>query len=102
MFLFLLTIIMTVFLHSFLHLPPVVGMMLGLALLGLLTNHIKKHEKRQKSFNPMLGADTGGGYKVDIMEHIARAEWDTLLFFYGIILCVGGIAQFGYLALVSK
>jgi PAS domain S-box-containing protein len=37
----------------------------------------------------------------DIMKRIARAEWDTLLFFYGVILCVGGLAQFGYLGLVS-
>ena len=32
---------------------------------------------------------------------MARAEWDTLLFFYGVILCVGGLSQFGYLAMVS-
>ena len=38
----------------------------------------------------------------DIMEKISRAEWDTLLFFYGVILCVGGLAQFGYLALISN
>ncbi len=38
----------------------------------------------------------------DLMKRIARAEWDTLLFFYGVILCVGGISQFGYLALVSN
>ena len=25
----------------------------------------------------------------DLMKKIARAEWDTLLFFYGVILCVG-------------
>jgi len=37
----------------------------------------------------------------DIMKRIARAEWDTLLFFYGVILCVGGLAQFGYLGMVS-
>lgn len=37
----------------------------------------------------------------DLMTRIARAEWDTLLFFYGVILCVGGLAQFGYLGLVS-
>jgi PAS domain S-box-containing protein len=37
----------------------------------------------------------------DIMKRIARAEWDTLLFFYGVILCVGGLSQFGYLGLVS-
>ena len=33
---------------------------------------------------------------------MARAEWDTLLFFYGVILCVGGLSQFGYLATVSQ
>ncbi len=37
----------------------------------------------------------------DLMKRIARAEWDTLLFFYGVILCVGGLAQFGYLGIVS-
>ena len=38
----------------------------------------------------------------DLMKRIARAEWDTLLFFYGVILCVGGLSQFGYLGLVSN
>ncbi len=47
-----------------------------------------EHQKRTRQF--------------DIMESIAHAEWDTLLFFYGVILCVGGLAQFGYLALVSE
>jgi len=37
----------------------------------------------------------------DLMKRIARAEWDTLLFFYGVILCVGGLAEFGYLGLLS-
>ncbi|RJQ80085.1 MAG: PAS domain-containing protein [Desulfobacteraceae bacterium] len=38
----------------------------------------------------------------DIMKRIAQAEWDTLLFFYGVILCVGGLSQFGYLAAISN
>jgi PAS domain S-box-containing protein len=38
----------------------------------------------------------------DIMKNISRAEWDTLMFFYGVIICVGGIAQFGYLNLISS
>lgn len=37
----------------------------------------------------------------DMMRTVSRAEWDTLLFFYGVILCVGGLSQFGYLAAVS-
>jgi len=38
----------------------------------------------------------------DIMKKVARAEWDTLMFFYGVILCVGGLAQFGYLTAISQ
>ena len=37
----------------------------------------------------------------DLMQRVAQAEWDTLLFFYGVILCVGGLSQFGYLAMIS-
>ncbi|MGL6011361.1 MAG: sodium:proton antiporter NhaD, partial [Shewanella oncorhynchi] len=32
----------------------------------------------------------------------SRAEWDTLLFFYGVVLCVGGLGFMGYLSLVSE
>ena len=38
----------------------------------------------------------------DIMKNVSRAEWDTLLFFYGVILCVGGLSQFGYLNMISS
>lgn len=37
----------------------------------------------------------------DIFEVLRRSEWDTLLFFYGIILSVGGLAQIGYLSKLS-
>jgi len=37
-----------------------------------------------------------------MMERVARAEWDTLLFFYGVILGVGGLAEFGYLTVFSE
>lgn len=43
---------------------------------------------------------SGDGY-FDVMRQLARVEWDTLLFFYGVMLCVGGLAQFGYLAKLS-
>jgi Na+/H+ antiporter NhaD/arsenite permease-like protein len=36
-----------------------------------------------------------------VFDVIARAEWDTLLFFYGVLLCVGGLATMGYLAWAS-
>jgi Na+/H+ antiporter NhaD/arsenite permease-like protein len=37
----------------------------------------------------------------DIFHNVARAEWDTLLFFYGVVLCVGGLGFIGYLELAS-
>jgi len=33
---------------------------------------------------------------------VARAEWDTLLFFCGVVLSVGGLGFLGYLALASE
>jgi Na+/H+ antiporter NhaD/arsenite permease-like protein len=38
----------------------------------------------------------------DIMERVSHAEWDTLLFFYGVIMCVAGLSQFGYMAIISE
>ncbi|GAG94444.1 unnamed protein product, partial [marine sediment metagenome] len=38
----------------------------------------------------------------DIFNKIKRAEWDTLFFFYGVILCVGGLASIGYLDVASN
>ena len=35
----------------------------------------------------------------NIYNNLRRAEWDTLMFFYGVIMCVGGLGAFGYLAL---
>ena len=38
----------------------------------------------------------------DIFNHIARVEWDTLLFFYGVIMSVAGLGFLGYLSVVSE
>ncbi len=40
--------------------------------------------------------------RFDIFAKLARAEWDTMMFFYGIILCVGGLGTLGYLGLLSQ
>lgn len=37
----------------------------------------------------------------DVFNRVARAEWDTLLFFYGVVMCVGGLGYMGYLELMS-
>ena len=47
-----------------------------------------------------MGDSTERGY--DFFNRLARAEWDTLLFFYGVVLCVGGLGFIGYLELASS
>ena len=38
----------------------------------------------------------------DVFRPVARAEWDRLLFFYGVVSCVGALGFMGYLALTSE
>ncbi len=95
--LFLLTITITVTGHQVFHLPPVFGMMTGLSLLQFFGYYLKRADHRQ----PALGG-VGQVVPFDVFRRIAQAEWDTLLFFYGVLMCVGGLAAFGYMALVSE
>ncbi|MCK5698144.1 MAG: sodium:proton antiporter NhaD [Gammaproteobacteria bacterium] len=107
--LFLFTIAMAVSFHNFLHLPPVLGMMTGLGLLKFFAFYLKKKaasdEKaevaiKEAVLNTEIEPKTEKE-KYDIFGILARAEWDTLMFFYGVILCVGGLGTLGYLALIS-
>ena len=86
----LLTIVTAVSFHNFLHLPPVFGMMTGLAYLQLYSFYIKISVKDIEE------------QKYDFFENVARVEWDTLLFFFGVILSVGGLGFIGYLEYVSE
>ena len=90
-FLGLLTIFSAVNFHNILHLPPMLGMMFGLGLLGIYSFYLKI------TFNPSVEDE-----KFDFFRKVSRAEWDTLLFFFGVILSVGGLGFIGYLTLVSE
>ncbi|WP_303901277.1 sodium:proton antiporter NhaD [Thiohalomonas denitrificans] len=96
--LFLLTITTAVGFHNFLHLPPVVGMLTGLAYLQLFGFFLKKTAHLDAEREGQIGDVV----PFDIFSRVARAEWDTLFFFYGVVLCVGGLGFIGYLALTSE
>ncbi len=107
--LFILTITMAVSAHNFLHLPPVLGMMTGLGFLKFYGYYLK----RRSAFMPTdtdnpMGLDLEGvpqaapQTQFNIFKSLERAEWDTLMFFYGIILCVGGLGTLGYLGVMSQ
>jgi NhaD family Na+/H+ antiporter len=105
--LFLLTIVMAVSAHNFLHLPPVLGMMTGLGILKFYGYYLRRCEhataKREESEGPEVNSmDVAQRDPFDIFGIVARAEWDTLMFFYGVVLCVGGLGTIGYLSLASE
>jgi Na+/H+ antiporter NhaD/arsenite permease-like protein len=92
--LFLGTIAVTVYLDHSLHLPPFLGMMLGLGVLNFYGYFLHRHEARNQAGNETVEP-------FNIFRIFGQIEWDTLLFFYGIMLCVGGLAAVGYLGGLS-
>lgn len=103
--LFLLTIVTAVSFHNFLGLPPVIGMLTGLGYLQFFGFYLKKtHHKclARLAGDPEHDEQIGDVVPFDIFSKVARAEWDTLLFFYGVVLCVGGLGFLGYLGMASE
>ena len=91
--LFAATIATSIAVHGFLHLPAVLGMMTGLGYLQLLDYFLQLRGRRQ-------GRESD--YTFDVFRRLAAVEWDTLLFFYGVMMCVGALGLLGYLTLTSK
>ncbi len=90
--LFALTIATAVSFKNFLNLPPALGMMLGLGYLQLWSYYLRMKGIRKGDEDMVL----------DSFKEVQRVEWDTLLFFFGIIFAVGGLGVLGYLALASE
>ena len=107
--LFLLTIVTAVSVHNFLEMPPVIGMLTGLSYLQFFGFYLKKtyakdhiHPSAKDQTEMEHDGQMGDMVSFDVFNKVARAEWDTLLFFYGVVLCVGGLGFIGYLALTSE
>ncbi|HZT09206.1 MAG TPA: sodium:proton antiporter NhaD [Chloroflexota bacterium] len=121
--LFFVTIALTVSLHSFLHLPSAIGMMFGLGLLKLYSYSLNRGtaplqiDALEEVFADASDSEVDGERDIEPRAAIRRApspkplrtfelmekiEWDTLLFFYGVVLAVGGLNALGYLAKVSS
>ena len=90
--LFALTIATAVAFRNFLHLPPALGMMLGLGYLQVWSYFLQRKGARLGNDDMVLNS----------FKQIERVEWDTLLFFFGIIFAVGGLGVMGYLAMASQ
>ena len=113
--LFLMTITMAVTGHNLLHLSPVAGMMTGLGFLKLFGFYLQRRDERNAYVAKTMLMRTALAINskpseesmptrptYDIYRNLQRVEWDSLMFFYGIIMCVGGLGAFGYLAVGSE
>jgi len=101
--LFLITITIAVSFHNFLHMPPVIGMLTGLSFLQFFGYYLKKTHGKNSNATGIEQSESriGDIQPFDVFQKVARAEWDTLLFFYGVVLCVGGLGFIGYLSMAS-
>lgn len=90
--LFAFTIATAVSFRNFLHLPPAMGMMLGLGYLQAWSYFLQRKGSRLGNDDMVLNS----------FKQIERVEWDTLLFFFGILFAVGGLGVMGYLAMASE
>jgi len=108
--LFLLTIAGTVLMHHFLGIPPFLGMMTGLGVLKSYGYFLRRKELDEWTEIPTLDAENAATLSAlfkpavkpfDVFISMKRVEWDTLMFFYGIMLCFGGLGALGYLATLS-
>lgn len=95
--LFIFTIITAVCFHALFHFPPVIGMMMGLAYLQFFGFYLRKtlprslERKREiavKNHDEAALKRLGSVVPFDVFRRVSHAEWDTLLFFYGVVMCV--------------
>lgn len=107
--LFAITISLAVAFDMTLHLPAAAGMMAGLSLLQFFYYYLQKMDKAYAKKHPEelifnsasitnLASDK---IRLDIFEKVGRLEWDTLLFFYGAMMGIGGLGYIGYLDAIS-
>ncbi len=80
------TLATAVSLEQFLHIPPMWWMMFGLSILKLYSYYLKISQK----------------CKLNIFNEMRKVEYDTLMFFFGILSAVGALHFLWYLAYVTK
>ena len=123
--LFLGTIATTVAFQQVLHLPAALGMMAGLGVLKMYSYGFNRRTQGRRPeaaidemddvfarpqlrgpADPPASAAAGPGgaaaKPLDIFARLEQLEWDTLMFFFGVLLCVGGLSALGYLERLSR
>jgi len=114
--LFGVTISLAVAFDMLLHLPAAAGMMCGLSLLQFFYFYLQKNSTAripdpsefdlsldsEEINSSILAARKADDLRLDIFKKVQRLEWDTLLFFYGAMMGIGGLGFIGYLDAISQ
>ncbi len=105
--LFILTIITAILFENLLSLPPAGGMLMGLTYLKFLSFYLQKTggdtalETSEGGEARLLAEPADKKLSFDVFKQVSALEWDTMLFFYGVMVSVGGLSFIGYLTLAS-
>ena len=82
---FFITIVMTMAMNVFFSIPPVLTFLTGLSVMFLVGHWFRSNREELR-----------------MLEYIRQVEFDTLLFFLGILLLVGMLKEIGTLDLLTK
>ncbi len=82
---FIATIVLTLVINLVVRVPPLLVFMFGLSLVFMLAKFMSREESEQP-----------------IIDYIRKIEFDTLLFFLGILLVVGMLKEIGTLAYITE
>jgi Na+/H+ antiporter NhaD/arsenite permease-like protein len=109
--LFGITIGLAVGVDMLLNLPAAFGMMAGLSLLQLFIFILQKipvtrQESPLEVFRNLEHTNVTTGIakyqNIERATDVGNLDWDTLLFFYGAMLAIGGLGFIGYLDTISQ
>ena len=89
--LFAATVILAVVFQNVIGLQPALGMMMGLGLLQFWAYYLTRKAQRVQHDEMVL----------DAFAAIERIEWDTMLFFFGVMFGVAGLNALGWLTLAN-
>jgi len=107
-FLFIVTLAITVWSNVVLELPPAAGMMAGLGLIQFFSFYLTQTAKEVKGdfdyaykfFKVEVPVDNRK-QDFDVYKNVGNVEWDTLLFFYGAMMLIGALGFIGYLDMIA-
>ena len=82
---FIATILLTLVINLVVHVPPLLVFMFGLSIVFMLAKFMSREEAEEP-----------------IIDYIRKIEFDTLLFFLGILLVVGMLKEIGALSAITE